>query len=336
MRKLTSVIRVIPRSEATWDLHFRSRKSRFLASLEMTGLVFLLAACGKSKISRNDAALVVQKSASFQTAKLLYVPRVVSIPSDGIMSSSATREGEALNITQIASVDPVVAVLRARDLVSIEDFVSAVQSSIVVPVKPPDDSAAQSDSGKAPNDSLKALKEAAKHPTPRFDETHTSPPPVAPLAHAWVHTLRITPRPQMKTAELVADDGDDNPESPRVNYSGRPIARTPGWTLATGTREFLRTLEVGAYSPMRSQPPGETRIDFVWRWKPTKPGAPFDTETAEFQSLPAELQQAASGGGITMDTSRPHTSRAYLVRVGTGWKVTAIDWTFGDDKPVRP
>ncbi|HKW11389.1 MAG TPA: hypothetical protein VJO33_13485 [Gemmatimonadaceae bacterium] len=298
--------------------------------------LLLLAACGKPKISKDAAAVLVQKSAPFQTAKLLYLPRVLAIPSDGIMSSSATREGEALTITQIASVDPVVAVLRARDLVAIEDFVSAVQSSIVEPVKPPEDTAASSDSSKSPNDSLKALKEAAKHPRPRFDETHTSPPPVAPLAQAWVHTLRVTPRSPLQTAELVADDGDDNPESPRVNYSGRPIARTPGWTLATGAREFLRALDVGNYSPMRGQPPGEMTIDFVWRWRPTKPGAPFDTESAEFQSLPPELQQSANGGGITMDTSRPHMSRAYLARDGTGWKVTGIDWTFGDDKPIRP
>jgi hypothetical protein len=314
----------------------RSKRIFPSGARDLLFVLLLVSACGKPKISKDDAALVVQKSAPFQTAKLIYLPRVLSIPSDAIMTSSATREGEALNIMQIASVDPVVAVLRARDLVSIEDFVSAVPSSIIEPAKPPEDTATKSDSANSPNDSLRALREAAKHPPPRFDETHSSPPPVAPLAQAWVHTLRVTPHPRMQTAELVPDDGDDNPEAPRVNYSGRPIARTPGWTLATGTREFLRILEVGSYSPMRSQPPGDTRVDFVWRWRPTKPGAPFDTESAEFQSLPSELQQAATGGGVTMDTSRPHMSRAYLARDGVGWRVTGIDWAFGDDKPIRP
>jgi len=312
---------------------------------------FLLgvAACGGPRISKQNATAIVEASTAFKSPKLVYLPRVMAIPADGILSSTATREGEALNITQIASVDPVVAVLRARDRVTIEDFVSAVPGSDLLPAKPRADTTS-TDSTKAANDSVrlttdstkrrdstKARDDSAKHhvavPPPRLDGPRSSPPPAPPLAQAWVHTLRVTPRPQLESDELAPDDGDDNPENPRVAYSTRPIGRTPGWTLAVGSREMIRILEIGSYTPTRGDPPGEARVDFIWRWRPTKPGAPFDRESAEYQSLPGEVQQAAIDGAITLDTSNPHWSRAYLARDGGKWKVTSVDWNYGADKP---
>jgi hypothetical protein len=301
--------------------------------------LLVVAACGGPKISKQKATSVIEAAAPFKSAKLVYVPRVLAIPADGIVSSTATREGEALNIIQIASVDPVVAVLRARDQVAIEDFVSAVQSSIVVPPpKPAEDTTANSDSTKSKSDSTKSPNDSTKPvrkppPLNQIDQPHTSPPPAPPLAQAWIHTLRVTPRVQLETSELAPDDGDDNPEAPRVAYSTRPIGRTPGWTLAVGAREFVRILEVAPYAPTRGDPLGEARVDFLWRWRATRPGTLFDTESAEFQSLPKEVQQAALTGGITIDTSSPHWSRAILDRDGAGWKVTNVDWAYGDDKP---
>ncbi|HEY2378485.1 MAG TPA: hypothetical protein VGH98_21070 [Gemmatimonadaceae bacterium] len=307
----------------------------------------LVSACGGPPISKQKASGIVEASAAFKSPKLVYLPRVLAIPADGIVSSSATREGEALNIIQIASVDPVVAVLRARDRVTIEDFVSAVPGSDMLAPKPSADTTATdstSDSTKTPRDSTrprgdttKARGDSVKHhvakPQPRLDEPRSSPPPEPPLAQAWVHTLRVTPRPQLQTDELAPDDGDDNPESPRAAYNARPIGRTPGWSLAVGSRDMIRILEVAAYTPTRSDPAGEARVDFLWRWRPTKPGAPFDTESAEYQSLPGEVQQAAIDGAVTVDTSNPHWSRAYLARDGAKWKVTSVDWNYGADKP---
>jgi len=326
-------------------------------------LVILLAGCGGSRVAKmNAAAKVIEGSADFKAAKLVYVPRQIAIPAEALGSSTAAREGEALSIIQIAAVDPVVAILRARDRVTIEDFVSAVPGSIVVPVK---DTMTKADSAKA--DSAKAdsvrkdstkiandttlsdsakearidsAKKRLKPPPPKpltLNESHTSPPPAPPLAQAWVHTLRVTPRPQLQGSELAADDGEDNPESPRVVYaSSQPVGRTPGWTLSVGSRDFVRVLDVGSYTPTQNDPPGDTRVDFLWRWRPTKAGAFFDTEGAEFQSLPHEVQQAAQAGSVTVDASTIHWARATLARNGTSWKVTSVSWMYGDDKPHEP
>jgi len=307
--------------------------------LLLGSVLLLAAACGGAKIKSKVAAKAVEEAPSFKSPKVLYVPRTLAIPADGIMSSSATREGEALNIIQIASVDPVVAVLRARDQVAIEDFVSAVPSSVMVPPKPVGDTTAKSDSTGSPNDSTKkaapdTTKRIAK-PSNRLDEPHTSPPPAPPLAQAWIHTLRVTPRAQLETSELAPDDGDDNPEAPRVAYSTHSIARTPGWTLAIGAREFVKVLEVSDYTPTHGQPAGQAQVDFLWHWRSTHPGVLFDTESAEFQSLPKEVQAAAQTGTVTFDTSVPHWSRATLAREGAVWKVTSVDWSYGDDKPQR-
>jgi hypothetical protein len=94
-------------------------------------------------------------------------------------------------------------------------------------------------------------------------------------------------------------------------------------------------LAVSDYSPAPGQPRGEVQVDFLWRWKATTVGSMFDVEGAEFQSLPREVQQAALTGSITIDTSNPHWSRATLLHQATGWKVTSIDWTYGDDKPHK-
>lgn len=318
-------------------------------------LITLLAGCGGPRMSKLSAAKLIEGSADFKAAKLVYLPRQIAIPAEAIASSSATREGEALNIIQIASVDPVVAILRARDRVSIEDFVSAVPGSVVLPKA---DTATKADSAKADSakaDSVKrdstktandtTMSDSAKEaridslkrkPKPKplsLNEPHTSPPPAPPLAQAWVHTLRVTPRPQLQSNELVPDDGEDNPESPRVEYTTpQPVGRTPGWTLSVGTREFVRVLEVASYAPAAGDPRGDTQIDFLWRWKPTKSGSFFDTEGAEFQSLPREVQQAAQAGTVTVDPTI-HWARATLARDGASWKLTSVRWAFGDDKP---
>ena len=311
-----------------------------------------VAACGRAPLSKEKAATVVQSAPDFKGGKIVYLPRQLAIPADGIGNSMASRQGEALTIIQISSVDPVVAILRARDRVRIEDFVSAVPGSIVIPV-PKADSAADTTAAKkdttpkSPQDSAReaqARDSAAKagadttkpKPKPKplsLNEPHTSPPPAPPLAQSWVHTLRMTPRPELQTNELQPDDGDDNPEAPRVSYSSHPVGRTPGWTLLVGAHEFIRVLEVSAYAPSRTESPGEALVDFLWRWRPTKPGALFDTESAEFQSLPGEVQQAALTGAVTLDASTVHWGRATLARDGTGWKVTSVRWAYGDDKP---
>jgi hypothetical protein len=304
------------------------------------------AACGGPRVSKQKAGGIIEASNSFKSPKVVYLPRIVAIPSDAISGSTATREGEALTIIEIASIDPVIAVMRARDKVTIEDFVSAVPGSEVFPVKPTEDSTS-SDSTKSGKDSVKIIrgdsarilsdtvkKHVAKPPPPRLDEPRSSPPPAPPLAQAWVHTLRVTPRPELaQSSELAPDDGEDNPESPRVVYNARPVGRRPGWALAVGSRELIRILDVTSYSPARGEPDGEMRVEFLWHWRSTKPGAPFDAESAEYQSLPPEVQQAAITGAVTLNTSLPHWSRATLAREGTGWKVTSVDWTYGDDKP---
>ena len=322
----------------------RSINSVIASEARSLALLVLLAACGGPRISKQKAAAILEASSSYKAPRVVYVPRVLAIPADGIVSSNATRQGEALTIVQIASVDPVVAVLRARDRVGIEDFVSAVPGSNLLAPPPlshdttaTDTSKSVKDSTRSAGDSSKAHDDSTKHhlakPPPRLNDPTTSPPPSPPLAQAWVHTLRVTPRPELQSDELQPDDGDDNPESPRVNYNTRPVGRTPGWTLAVGSREMIRVLEIARYSPNRGDPPGEARVDFVWHWRPTKPGAPFDTESAEYQSLPAEVQQTAIMGGVTLDTSNPQWSRAFLARDGAGWKVTSIDWNYGADKP---
>jgi hypothetical protein len=298
-------------------------------------------ACGGPRISRQDAAGVVQSDRAFKSAKLVYLPRTIAIPADGLGASAAARQGEALTIVQIASIDPVVAVLRARDEVTIEDFVSAVPGSEVYPTK--EDTVAKRDSTRmSPIDSARAADSLKRDSTrkdstraPKKEEQYTSPPPAPPLAQAWVHTLRVTPRPELGGSDLEPDEGDDNPESPRSTYGGAAVTRTLGWTLTVGARDFLRVLDVSSYTPGAGQPKGEAQIDFLWRWKATRDGAPFDVQGAEFQSLPREVQQAALSGAITIDTSTPHWSRATLQREPTGWKVTSIDWTYGDDKPHK-
>ena len=197
-----------------------------------------VAACGGPKISRKDAGGVIQGDQTFKSSKYVYLPRTVAIPADGIGLSAATREGEALTIIQIASVDPVVAVLRARGEVTIEDFVSAVPGSIVIPPPADEDTTSKKDSTAA-NDSA-ATKDTSRFETTRRNDSaraaqlakpkkldsYTSPLPVPPFAQQWVHTLRMTPHPRIMTADLGPDDGEDS-DAPR-NYGANNVSRTPG------------------------------------------------------------------------------------------------------------
>jgi hypothetical protein len=318
--------------------------TRHVAALALATLVL---ACGGPRLSIQKASAVIQGTPEYKVAKVLYLPRVLAIPADGIVNSTASREGQAMDIIQIASIDPVVAILRARDRVAIEDFVSAVPSSIVIPPKIDPDSAAKADSSKKSDstktakdsikgDSTKSPNDSTKKPKPKplnLNEPHTSPPPAPPLAQQWIHTLRVTPRVPLQTSELAPDDGEDNPENPRAVYSTQPIGRTPGWTLAIAAREFMRILDVAPYTPSHGEAAGEALIDFLWKWRPTKPGALFDTESAEFESLPREVQQAALTGSVTVDATTLHWARATIAREGAGWKVTSISWNYGDDKP---
>lgn len=319
-------------------LHPVLTPARRLTALTLVAAV----ACGGPKIARKDAAVVIQNDADFKSAKRIYLPRKIAIPADGLGASAAARQGEALNIIQIASIDPVVAVLRARDQVTIEDFVSAVPGSEVYPAK--EDSTAKKDTtAVSPLDSARAAdslkrdttKKEPSKPEPKKEEQYTSPPPAPPLAQAWVHTLRMTPRPELGGSDLEPDDGEDSPESPRSTYGGAQVGRTPGWSINIGAREFLRMLDASSYAPAPGQPKGQLQVDFLWRWKATTVGGLFDVESAEFQSLPREVQQAAVSGSITIDTSVLHWSRATLEREPTGWKVTGVDWTYGDDKPHK-
>lgn len=319
-------------------LHSILTRGECLAGLALIGL---LGACGGPRISRQDAAGVVTAEPTFKSAKLVYLPRTIAIPADGLGASAAARQGEALSIIQVASIDPVVAVLRARDQVAIEDFVSAVPGSEVYPTK--EDSTAKPDSTTmSPLDSARAADSLKRDTTkkgeakpPKKDDQYTSPPPAPPLAQAWVHTLRMTPRLQLGVTDLQPDDGEDTPEAEHMVYGGARVSRTPGWTINIGARDLIRVLDVSTYSPAPGQPKGEAQIDFLWRWKATATGTMFDVESAEFQSLPKEVQQAALAGSITIDTSIPHWSRATLLREPTGWKVTSVDWTYGDDKPHK-
>jgi len=326
--------------------------SRRLLAVPIATLL-ALSACSHEKIPRTEASAVIQASTSFKSSKVVYVPRVVSIPAEEIGGSVSTREGEALTITEIASVDPVVGLLRARGQVSIEDFVSPVASSIVRPPNPDSvradsirkDSTAKADSAKA-DTTKKANPDSAKGnvgtpvtvtpPKPFLNNSQTSPPPQPPLARQWVHTIRVTPNQLPEMTDLSVDDGSDFEDSPRPDYTGRPIGRIPGWTLAVAGREFIRVLEVADRVPARDGPAGDIVVDFLWRWRPTRAGALFDADGPEFQSLPRELQQAVQASSLTLDASTPQWSRATLARDTKGWRVTFIDWSYGAGKPHDP
>ena len=324
-----------------------------LAALVTAGA--LTSGCHRQRLSKENAAGVVQTSPAFQRPMVAYLPRVLAIPADGTDSASASsREGAALTLVQMASVDPVVAVLRARGQVEIEDFVSAVPSSVVIPPKPdstkPDSAKAKKDTTKSDStksDSTKKDSASAapkqdtvrpRQPPPRntLNQPQMSPLPVAPFAHAWVHTLRMTPRPTLEPTDLAIDEGDDEENAPRPVYSGRAIGRNPGWTVSVGTREFIKVLGVADRGTVRDDAPGDVVVDFLWRWQPTRSGALFDLSGAPFQSLPTEVQKAAQDGGLAFDTSSPHWSRAILARAGSGWRVSKIDWGYGDGKEYTP
>ena len=326
--------------------------TRLLLAAATTASLAIVGACHRDRISLVDASGTIRAAPGFMSPKLAYLPRVVAIPVDGIPAgTAATREGQALSIVQIASVDPVIALLRARDQIEIEDFVSAVQSSIIIPT-PAKDSALAADSAKADSNRVKDSARVAtpkgdsakgnvgvplKPPPPRpLNEPRTSPPPVPPLAQQWVHTLRVTPRGGPEMGDLAVDDGDYPEDSPPPIYGGRRIGRIPGWTLTLGTREFIRVLDVPERGVVREGNPGDVVVDFLWRWRPSRAGALFDEDGAEFQSLPKELQQAVLASNLTIDSSTPRWSRATLSRTSNGWRVALVDWEYGEGKPHAP
>lgn len=306
--------------------------------------VLFLAACGGPSLSSTDAASALRTSSAFKSAKLAYLPRVIAIPADGLGPSAASREGEAVTLEQLAMVDPVVAVLRARAEVEIEDFVSAApgaQAAIprLKPPAPPDsvpaakkDSSRKDSTGGPSSADSAALRKAQRDTTTYVALTpQTSAPPAPSLTQAWTHTLRVTPAQKLENAQLAPDDGDDNADSPRPVYGGTSVARTPGWTFAIGTRELLKIIDVSDRPRMRDSIPGDVLVEFSWRWRPTAAGALFDAESAEFQSLPRTVQEAAQRGDLRLDAG-PQWSRAMLARTPGGWRVTRVEWKYGEGR----
>ena len=45
--------------------------------------------CGGPRVSKQKADAVIEASTSFNAPRLVYVPRVIAIPADGIVSSTA-------------------------------------------------------------------------------------------------------------------------------------------------------------------------------------------------------------------------------------------------------
>src|SRR5207248_3199244 len=119
-----------------------------------------------------------------------------------------------------------------------------------------------------------------------------------------VHTLRVTPRAQLETSELTPDDGEDNPEAPRVAYSTQPIGRTPGWTLSVGTREFMRVLEIGSYTPAHGEPQSDTRVDFLWRWRPRSASVAASPERSRRKTPMSSFASRPHSRGRSSPTSR--------------------------------
>src|SRR5439155_16243277 len=183
-------------------LHDHSHMIPNRLAVVAAAFLLVLGGCGQASISKEHAAGVIQSSPGFKRAKVAYVSRVIAIPADGIEEGTkAIREGQALDLTQIAAIDPVIAVLRARDQIGIEEFVSPVPSSIVLPPKRDTlDSAAKVDSVKRDSVKLDSARKVEqpldsavkKPPKPVKLGPTTSPPPVPPLAQIWVHTLRVT------------------------------------------------------------------------------------------------------------------------------------------------
>jgi len=67
-------------------------------------LLLLLAGCGGSRVAKmNAAAKVIEGSADFKAAKLVYVPRQIAIPAEARDSSAAQGRGEASVLTCFTS-----------------------------------------------------------------------------------------------------------------------------------------------------------------------------------------------------------------------------------------
>ncbi|HKO15075.1 MAG TPA: hypothetical protein VJU87_02495 [Gemmatimonadaceae bacterium] len=287
-------------------------------------LLLPLLSCGAS-LGKQRAGEVIRGSAAFTAPKFAHIPRVLSVHAGGGIPGSVgalpSRAGEMFGLDQMAGVDAAVAVLQARGRVQVEDFLNAVPSAapvVYTPPPPPDSGAA--------NDSTAPAAAA-----PVF-----TPPP-----SEWVHTLRITPRPQLDSALLSPDDGEDDggggadvPASAGMSVTS--VGRTPGWKLAIGTREFGRVLAVyEANGDGVHVDPDEAVVDFTWHWRLTAAGDAFDGQGPEFQSLPESVQRAAGARGLRLDTSQPQWSRATLRKLGKDWTVKTVDWSYGQGRTIE-
>ena len=310
----------------------------------------LLGACGRGgHLSKDQSATVVRSSALFKSRKYAGIPRVVSVTTGGTVvfdARATSTSGEMFGLEQLAKVDPVVAALRARGRVDVEEFVSPVPTERAAPEPPPlnptaplptttgtgteagtktPPPAGANAQGATATTSAAAIQQAAPQPPP---------PPVSTIGNkGWIHTFRITPTAKLDADALSMDDGDDDDSTqaePMIRSFGPAVLRTPGWKLAIGSREFIKVLDVfDSKDKNVDLAPGELAVDFEWRWRPSSVGDVFDTGSSEFQTLPDVVRQAVKAGGVTLDTAQPLWSRATLRRTPTGWVVKAIDWAYG-------
>lgn len=329
---------LLRRARAAGD---RIRHRHSLFAVFGTLVLAMAAACDPaSHIGKKRAADAILASPSFKAPKVAHVPRILSVQVGsaipGSVAATASHAGELFNLDQIATLDAAVAVLQARGRVQVEDFMNPVQQPMSPPVMQPEplppppvaDSASTRDSSQgdaaAQRDSAVRLAAAL-------------PPAPAPVIEDWVHTLRITPRPQLETDLLSADDDDDAESTPTpANPSFSHLGRTPGWKLAIGTRELVKILDIrGAKDDGVQAEEGEAVVDFLWRWRATPAGDAFDAQAPEFQSLPESVRRAAGASGLRMDTAQPQWSRATLRHTPSGWEVKAVDWKYGEGRTLE-
>ena len=299
--------------------------------LTMLAMTALLGACNRANLSKEKAAAVVQSSVHFRAPRYASIPRVVSVTTGGSVvfdTRTTSTSGEMFGLEQLAKVDPVVAILRARGRVDVEEFVSAVPIETPPPQAPP--------LAPPPLPVTTGTGTGAQTPAPA-PKPEPPPTPAVPMgSRGWIHTFRITPTAKLDSTALTIDDGEDDDSGqtePMVRSFGPAVSRTPGWRLAIGTREFIKILGViNSGDKNADVAAGELAVDFLWRWRPSSVGDVFDAGSAEFQSLPEAVRQAAQSGGVGLETIKPLWSRAILRRSGDGWVVKTMDWTYGRNR----
>jgi hypothetical protein len=309
----------------------------------------LLSACDRgSHLNKEQSATVVRSSALFKSRKYAGIPRVVSVTTGGTVvfdARAASASGEMFGLEQLAKVDPVVAALRARGRVDVEEFVSPVPTERAAPEPPPLNPTAplpattgtgtQTDTKTPPPAGSTPQGATATAPATTIQQAAPlpPPPPVSTIGNkGWIHTFRVTPTAKLDADALSIDDGDDDSTQaePMIRSFGPAVLRTPGWKLAIGSREFIKVLDVfDSKDKNVDLAPGELAVDFEWRWRPSSVGDVFDTGSSEFQTLPDVVRQAVKAGGVTLDTAQPLWSRATLHRTPAGWVVKAVDWAYG-------